>query len=390
MRREWIDAERHQAVRAAASAWRESGLIDEPTRRAIAELYPDDRERLGIAWRILLGGFTLLAAGAAYGFLVLLFTDETVAGLLAILFGLVLTAATEALKGPLRRSQGGIEEATAIAAVGFLLAGAAWLLVEALGLNDDVALPLILLMAGLLGGAALVRWGQPVFAVLAAVSFFLVVARLPAGRWLWLAAAIALAPLCDALSRHPRLAPSHRRGALLGLALALVAGYLAIHLGSVDTSMVEELGGRRGASPLLPRPLAAAATAVYPLACMAWGIAGRRRVPLALGGGLALASLATLARYVWLGPPWLQLLLAGLLLLAAATALRRWLDSGPGSERRGFTAAPFGSGPERPELVEIAAALATLAPEARAPAPERATLRPADGEFGGGGASSTF
>jgi hypothetical protein len=207
---------------------------------------------------------------------------------------------------------------------------------------------------------------------------------------LWLAAAIALAPLCDRLARHPHLAPSHRRGAWLGLALALVAGYLAIHLGSVDTSLVEELGGRRGAAPLLPRPLAAAATAVYPLACMAWGIAGRRRMPLALGGGLALASLVTLSRYVWLGPSWLQLLLVGLLLLAAATAVRRWLDSGPGGERRGFTAAPIGSGPERPELVEIAAALATLAPAARAPAPERDALRPGEGEFGGGGASGTF
>jgi hypothetical protein len=274
--------------------------------------------------------------------------------------------------------------------MGFLIGGAAWLLVDALGLDGDVALPLTLLLAAMLSAAALVRWGLPVFAALGAVSFFLLAARLPAGRWLWLAAAVALAPLCDRLSRHPRLAPSHRRGALLGLALALVAGYLAIHLGSVDTSLVEELGGRRGASPLFPRPLAAAATAIYPLACMAWGIARRRRVPLALGGGLALVALVTLSRYVRLGPPWLQLLLAGLLLLAAATALRRWLDRGPGGERRGFTAAPFASGPGRPELVEIATALATLAPEARAPEPERATLRPGDGEFGGGGASGTF
>ncbi len=390
MRREWIEAERRQAVRDAAAAWMESGVIDEETRRAIAERYPDDRERLGIAWRILLGGFTLLAVWGAFGFISLAFSSSTLAGMLAILFGLALAAATEALKGPLRRSQGGVEEGTALGAVGFLLVGAGWFLYDALPLANQTATPLLLLLAVILGAAAAARWGAPLFAALGGISFFLLLARLPAGRWLWLAAAMALAPLCDVLSRHPRLAPSHRRDALLGLALALVAGYLAIHLGSVDARTVEALGGRPGAAPLFPRTLAGAATALYPVACLAWGIARRRRVPLALGGALALASLVTLSRYVPLEPPWPQLLLGGLLLLATATALRRWLDSGSGAERRGFTAAPLWNAPPRPQAIEIAAALATLAPEARAVPPERDAPRPGEGEFGGGGASGTF
>ncbi len=69
MRPDAAAAERAQAVREAAAAWREAGEIDEATRRAVDERYPDDRVRARPVFRVLLAGFTVLAGLAATGLL---------------------------------------------------------------------------------------------------------------------------------------------------------------------------------------------------------------------------------------------------------------------------------------------------------------------------------
>jgi uncharacterized membrane protein YgcG len=93
--------------------------------------------------------------------------------------------------------------------------------------------------------------------------------------------------------------------------------------------------------------------------------------------------------YVHVAPPWLLLTLSGVLLLAAAEVLRRFLDSGAGGERAGFTAAPLTGQLDRHRAVEILASLAALTPDA-SPAANKPQVRGRGGEFGGGGSSGRF
>jgi uncharacterized membrane protein YgcG len=76
------------------------------------------------------------------------------------------------------------------------------------------------------------------------------------------------------------------------------------------------------------------------------------------------------------------------LLLAAALALRRLLESGPDHERGGFTARPLDAASGGARALELAATLAAFAPEARSAPP--ATFRGGGGDFGGGGASGDW
>jgi hypothetical protein len=77
-------------------------------------------------------------------------------------------------------------------------------------------------------------------------------------------------------------------------------------------------------------------------------------------------------------------------LIAVALALRRTLDSAPGRERLGFTAAPLFEDPagrERLAAVVTLAAGARLQPQAST---ETGRLRPGGGGYGGGGATGEY
>ena len=91
-----------------------------------------------------------------------------------------------------------------------------------------------------------------------------------------------------------------------------------------------------------------------------------------------LASLLTNKSYLgWPRQPWDPMLL-GVVLVGAALVLRRWLSSGEGGERHGFTAR---------QLVQSEGAtiqLASLASVAVQPAPTRQVPEPEDTTFSGG------
>jgi uncharacterized membrane protein YgcG len=176
------------------------------------------------------------------------------------------------------------------------------------------------------------------------------------------------------------------------LVVALAALYAAVHLGSWEARLIEEIGGHT----VPPRPpggaawwAAAAATALVPLVLLGCGLHRRHRALLLVGAGTAVASLVTLRYYVHIAPPWLALILGGGLLLALALAIERYLRSGAGGERHGFTAAPLFTDAARARPLEVAAALLTLTPEARPQAAEPA-FRGGGGRSGGGGATGEF
>jgi hypothetical protein len=386
-------ADRRHRVREAARAWHRAGAIDDAARTAVGAAYPDDRARLSPAFRALVFFFTVVAAGAVFAVVALSVGrtgERGLAGLL-VFFGLVMVVATEVQIGPLRRAEGGSEDATALLAVVWLLGGIAWLL-DDMGVQGDRWVNLTLVQAALLGAAAAWRWGYALFAAGSAVALFLLAARAPFGRRiLWILAGLALAPVLAHASERVSLCPAHRRSARAVAAVALVCLYLAVHRGSWDVGWVELMAGRpheRSDSTLL-RLASTLATALVPLLVFAWGLRTRRRWLIGLGVAGAMASLVTLRFYVHVAPLWVVLIGGGVAALALAAVLRRYLESGTDGERNGFTAAALFAPPGSPGLLELAVAAAAAQPAARPPGtpPE---LQPGGGRYGGGGASGSY
>ena len=385
-----LAARRHE-VREAALGWQEAGVIDEATGAKIALTYPDDRSRLGPAFRILVFGFTVVAVMALYGLidLALAAAGEGTKATVCVLFGLALVGATEFQIGSLRRTQGGSESATAFLGLCFLVVGLCRLMARAT-LGDDA-----LINGGLTVGTLLLaaadRWGYVACFIGATVGVFLLLARGPIGRVSWVIVALAMAPTLVAAADSVRLPPAHRRGCAAVALVSLVFLYLAVHVGSWDQSVVEMVTGHWlgvARSPSSIRPFLVVATALVPLATLAWGIGTRRRllIDLALFG--ILASIVTLRVYVHLAPLWVALLAGGTVAIGLALALRRYLDAGPRHERFGFTAEPLFDDPESRGALEVAAGMASFSPAA--PPVERPGFEGGGGQFGGGGATGSF
>lgn len=398
MRTEAAQADRNASVRRAARSWHRAGVIDEAVLKAVESALPDDRARVGPVFRVLLFVFTALAANAAFGFLWLLLAParpaEWLIALAAIGYGCLLVVVTEFQIGSLKRSQGGTEAATSFVALGYLLGGLAWLAFDRYGGLASRAMAALLVEAALLLAAAAWRWGYPAYAGAAAAALLGALAHLPLGRAAWIVVSLLIAPLAWRLSESARLPPAHRSSWTAVLGVSLAGLYVAVHLGSFDGGLVEAIGsfdrssGPASSSELL-RWLSAAATAVVPLVFLAIAIRTRRYPFLLLGLGTAAASVITFSDYADLRPAWAVLAVGGIALSAAVLGLRRYLRSGSGGERAGFTAEPLFEDVERRRLLEIGAAVATLSPEAR-PIRRETRFTGGGGDFGGGGSSSEF
>jgi len=393
VRAEAAEGERRFEVREAARGWHRAGAIGEAARAAIEAAYPDDRARLGPVFRVLVFGFAVVAVSALFGlfglFMAEAFTRSN--GVPLMLFGLVLVGATELQVGSLRRAQGGTEAATAFLGLCYLLGGMLWL-VESARLGEAAWINLALVLVVVLCAAAAYRWGYMLFAAAAASALFPLLARGPWGRLTWVIVPVALVPALLRAGDSARLPPSHRRSCQAVAVVCLVFLYLAVHLGSWDLGLVEALTGEgrasRAPAPAPFRPLFAVATALVPVATFVWGIGARRRLLINLGLVGLLSSIVTLRFYVHVAPLWVALLVGGASALGLALALRRYLDSGPGQERHGFTAEPLFADPERRSTLEVAASVASLSPAARAI--ERPGFQGGGGRSGGGGATGNF
>lgn len=353
--------------------------------------------RVGAAFRLLLFVCTCLAVAAGHALIAFLIAGHDDGSLAALTgaVGLALAVATEVQIGSLRRRQGATEAATSWMAFVYLMGALAWFvhrhLSHAAGWRGEVGI-LCLAAAALLGAAAW-RWDYPFYAGAAAASLLLGATQLPAGRLWWIALPLATAPLLLRAADSSRLAPAHRASAAAVLVIALAALYTAVHLGSWQARLVEDLGGSSAATPRLRGDLswwaAAAATAAVPLALLAGGLRRRRYPLLLLGAGTAVASLVTLCTYVHLAPPWLALSLGGCLLVALVLALERHLRSGVGGERHGYTAALLFADLARASSLEAGAAMLTLTPAAHPPGAKPA-YEGGGGRSGGGGATGEY
>jgi MFS family permease len=386
-------ADRRQEVRDAARGWQRSAAIDEEIRRKIDAAYPDDRNRLGRVFRVLVFGFSLVVIQSALGIVGLVFASagEVAAAGAFFVMGIGLAALTEAQLGPLKRRQGGTEAATAFLSVSLIAGSLLWLILESTHPGDQVAFNTALVLCSIVLLAAGLRWGYSVFVVVAAILVFVLLARSPSGRLTWMLLPLVSAPVLFRAADRPQFAPAHRRSSEALALVSLVFLYLAVHVGSWDVAAVEMLNGVfvqavRQPSPM--RTFCVVATVLVPALTMAWGLASRRRSLINLGFVGILASLVTLRVYVHLAPLWLALVGGGGGAIGLALLVRRYLDSGPEHERHGFTAEPLFTDPEGRGALEVAASVASFTPTARTlPQPG---FEAGGGRSGGGGASGSF
>jgi hypothetical protein len=387
-------ADRNGSVRAAARAWNKTGAIGGEALAAIEATYPDDRQGVGPVFRVLLFLFTLISVGGAFGFF-LAFIDvakDTALPVLLLLFGAGLIVATEFQVTGMKREGGGTEAATSLAGIGFL-AGFAYWIADKAGLNDDGASAAMLLAAAVLLALAAWRWGYPLYGGAGMAAFLGSFLPFSGARLAWIVLPLIAAPILTRSSESARLPPAHRASCAFALGMALAALYAAVNLASFDLGWIGFHSAFWSMAPESPggalRWIFSAATTLVPIVYLAIGLRARRYVFLILGAGTGVASLVTLRYYVHLAPLWVILTLSGAALVAVVFALRRYLDSGPGKERHGYTAEPLFEEMGRRRMLEAGAAVLSLSPEAR-PVHEEPKFAGGGGSFGGGGASGEF
>ena len=393
MRPEAIGWERAAEVHAAARGWRRAGAIDEATHERIRGAFPDPCVTPGAVWRVLTGGMVAAIvlctfAAAALG----LWRSSTASQILLLLWGAACLVATDVLEASPRSARRGAAGATSVLGVGFFLLGLGLVLVESMRLSGDDAIDVLLVAAVLTCGLAAWRWGSPLFAGLGGGALFCSLARLPHGRILWLAVGAALTGLAAWRLDEVRLAPSHRIGAAVLTVVGIGAVYAAANVYSLDEGSLEHLARIAPSREDLPRGArlaAAAATALLPLAVLAWGLRSRRIFLLDTGIVLLALSLVTVRQYVHLAPLWVVLILAGALLVVLALAVERALRRARSGEIGGFTADPLFSDERRQQVLQVVPVVTAFTPEARAPAPDPG-FAGEGGRFGGGGAEEKF
>jgi hypothetical protein len=391
MRRRWAEHAHTAEVRDAARSWREAGAINAPTLAAIEAAHPDPRPALSPAWKVLIFFLVTVAVySVSFGAVELFHLKNVQPVFLGLLFGALLAASTEVLRGS-RFAGNGSDAAASFWAIVFLLEGFALQVLREPNRDYERMLTFLPLAAALLFGAACVHWGYSAYGVLAAMALFGLLGRFPAGRLAWiLVAGFLIAATFRRLDRAA-LTPPHRRALAGVFAVSALSLYAAVNRYSVDQRLVESLQevSQSGTAPsAIIRILSSVATALLPVVFLAWGIRARRTLVLDLGLVFTALSLVTLRQYVYLGPLWALLSAAGAALILGALWLNRYLRM-RGGERRGFTAAPIFGG-KRGHTLQAAAFVAGFA---NAPSPagaDRGDLSTGGGRFGGGGATGDF
>ncbi len=394
MKGAWVAAERVEEVRAAARGWKRAGAIGEGTFEEISRRYPEPRTLPDPLWRILafvLASFVLLALSAAFvAGLSLRSGDAWV--LCAVLGSAFVVLADVQARSPSLALRGGVEAASFWGIV-LAVAGLFLLLEETLHFREPAGPNLVLAGAAVLLAFGAWRWGNPAFAGFAAGAVFVLLARAPHGRLLWIAAGVALSAAAERLADRPSWAPSHRACARGLVVCGIAAVYAAVNCWSLDHRVVENLGGRARALPeTWPGDgawyAAILATALVPVAVLLRGLARRQALLVDTGLVLAALSLVTLREYVHFASLSVVLAAAGALLVGGALAMNRWLRRGPGGERGGFTPDALFTDETSFRAVELVPVLAAHAPAGKLP--DEPGFSGGGGGFGGGGAGSSY
>ena len=393
MRRESITWERAAEVRGAADGWRRAGAIDAATHDAIRRAYPDPCVTPSAVWRVLTVVMVTIVVLCVFGALAVTTRPREVGfTVLLWLFAAACGVATEYMEASPRLARRGAAGAASSCSIVLFLAGLGLFLHEVVAIRGDAVLDALLLASVLTWAAGAWRWGSPLFAGFSAASLFVLLARLPFGRVVWVIVGSALVGLATPRFDDGALAPSHRRAAAVVLVAGIAAIYVALNVYSLEQGALESL--RRFTPQRAPSTaafaVAAVATAVLPIVILVWAWRSRRTVLLGAGIVLLALSLGTLRYYVHVAPLWAVLTASGAALISLALAVERALRRAPGGERAGFTLDPLYSDERQRQLLQVVPVVGTLTPGPVAPASAETGFAPGGGKSGGGGASGQF
>jgi hypothetical protein len=391
MRRYTTEDEERIRMQAHVRAWARAGLLNADQAGGLDRRLRTTLRRTNLLLRAVLGLFTALIVAASVGLSFVAFgiRTDTAIGVTFAVAAVICIALAEYLVGAVRLHAYGVEEALAAAAVVMLATSA----VELTTAGVHTLRPsLTLWLAVAAAGAALTyaRYGMVYAAVAATIFASLVPFALYEDETLQRVLAAAVFGAIFVGMRALR--PGHRDdfygadyATIRAAAFAGVYVTLNVHL--------SDGFGRASAFPVAGwfYWLSYVVTWLLPAAGLAIAIRDKDRSLLTVAVASALATLYTNKPYLgWARQTWDPILL-GVLLVAIATAVRRWLAAGPNGQRHGFTAERILES-DRDMLTAVATASAAWPRHAHHDAPpvEQPPSQFEGGRSGGGGGGASY
>lgn len=382
--------------------WAGEGFITKEQYEVLEKETVSELRTTNIYLRLVLFLFTMISVGAAVVLFFVVFLSrpsEQTAGVFFLIFAVVCYAAAEVAVSRARLYRYGIEEALAVCSVGFFCVGIYGAFFSGGGYSSepDAALSLVP-AAGVLLSLWIWRRFGPSYAFLAAMIYVLF---LP-GYWtsshsaqyviVVVFYAIGLVGISVVHTRHrfDYLEDTYS----LGEALLWLGIYLAINLKLSSLNLpMQRWAGIRDASEFAKPFYWITWVLIWclPPLVLARGVRQKDRFVIAVGGIVAVLTFVSNKPYLgWPRHTWDPMLL-GILLTGVAFFIRRWLASGPGGIRLGFTAARL-SGKDKHWMNVGSAAFGLLSPQTTTPGPQTSSpeVRFGGGQSGGGGASGEF
>lgn len=371
------------------SDWRKAGLLTPDEEQDLRADVATDLRRAGTMLRLGLAAFTVIAGTAAIG-LVFLVTDlssEVAVAISAALLGAAAFGTATAVVRRFRLYRYGVEEALALCAVGLWGFSAGLLAAEVFKANSGGDAWFFAMAAVAAGWAAAYRRFGFQYAAVGALyaAALLPMASSSVGvEFKRIFAALVCAGAYGYATGARRRSDDDvtRSDAEMVRAAAAAGAYLALN----SSILVEPFGHHVDA---WYRWASWAVTWLLPFLIGRMAVAERDPLLLRVALAAGLASLLTNKTYLgWPRQPWDPMLL-GVVLVGGALVLRRWLSSGGGGERHGFTARQLvQSEGATIELASLASVAVQPEPSRTVPAPEDPTF--SGGRSGGAGADTTF
>jgi hypothetical protein len=389
MRRYTADEEERIHLQGEVREWTRSGLLDAAQGEALAAELRVDLRRTKPFLRAVLALFTALivAAGMALFLTVFEVRGDVGIAVIATLAALACLGAAELLVANYRCYRFGVEESFAVAAVALLMWGG-----EGLAAAQEVGqrwMPTVVaLLIGSAGGFGLFRrFGFLYAAVAGVICAAAIPFQFDLAPSIQRSIAAAIITLVIVAVRPGRLKdgddyPGNEYGYLQAAALAGV--YLTLNV---------ELTADWGRATGWYYWLTYIAIWALPIAGIRLGTRDRDRQLMDVSALLLLATLLTNKDYLgWPRHPWDPIVL-GVLLIVVAVGLRRWLSTGAGGDRHGFTATRL-LDKDRAALSRISIAASLGQPGVRTGTSAPAGPAPAEpfggGRSGGGGGGDHF
>jgi hypothetical protein len=378
VRRYSADEEERIRMQDAVREWTRSGLLDPAQAETLGAELRVSLRRTNPFLRAVLALFTalIIAAGVALFLTVFEIGGHLPIAVIAAVAAVASFGVAELLVAHYRCYRFGVEESFAVAAVILLaLSGHELATLPEIGRRSTPFV--VALLIGSAGGCGLYwRFGF----IYAAFASVICAAAIPFQFDLDPAVqrtiAAAMIAVVFVAVRPKRLQygddyPGNEYGDLQAAALAGVYLVLNVHL----TGNWQHTAGWF-------HWLTYVAIWLLPIAGIRLGVRDRDRELMDVSALLLLVTLLTNKAYLgWPTHTWDPIVL-GVLLLAIAVGLRRWLSTGPGGERRGFTAARLLE-KDRAALSRVGTAAALWQPGAGTASHPSGTASPA-GPFGGG------